>query len=216
VIQLSEQFVPIKLDGEKEGLPAAKKLGLTGFPTIFFVDGDGNVVSKQVGYSGPDAFSGMMQRVLDLKHVPEWEASLKANPKDADAIAKLGSAYALKGDEQAAVEMADKAYALDPKNANDQFTDLYNAVGDIFQNGNKPKEAIPYFERAADTGTDPSKVTYALISMGYCFLAMNQPDKALEAAKRGEALAGVSKPDQDMIASLRRSAEAMLKQPKKP
>jgi thioredoxin-related protein len=217
VIQLSEQFVPIKLDGEKEGKEAAKKLGLHGFPTIFFVDGDGKIVSKQVGYSGPNEFSGMMSRVLELKHVPEWEAALKEDPASALLVAKLGAAYALKGDEKGAVSMAEKAYLLDPKNSGDKFTDLYNAVGDIFQNGDKPKEAIPYFTRAADTGKDPGKVTYALISMGYCYLMMDEPARALEMAKRGEALEGTTQPDKDMIASLRKSAErAMQPKPKKP
>lgn len=157
----------------------------------------------------------MMGRVLDLKHVPEWENALKANPKNADTIARLGAAYAQKGDEKGAVSMAAKADALDPKNKGDRFTDLYNAVGDIFQNGNKPKEAIPYFTRAADTSKDPSKVTYALVSMGYCYLMTNEPAKALAMAKKAEALKGTSQSDKDMLASLRRSAERMM-QPKKP
>jgi tetratricopeptide (TPR) repeat protein len=168
-----------------------------------------------VGYSGPNEFSAMMGRVLDLKHVPEWEDALKADASNAGLISKLGAAYALKGDEKGAVAMAAKAQALDPKNTDDKFTDLYNAVGDIFQNGNKPKEAIPYFARAADTSKDPSKITYALVSMGYCYLMTKEPEKALAMAKRGEALANVSQPDKDMIASLRRSAERMM-QPAKP
>lgn len=190
-------------------------MGLHGFPTIFFLDGDGNIVSKQVGYSGPNEFSAMMGRVLDLKHVPEWEAQLQANPKDASVIAKLGAAYALKGDEKNAIAMAKRAEEVDPKNSGDVFSDLYNAVGDIFQNGNKPLEAIPYFQLAAEKSKDPGKVAYALVSMGYCYLMTNEPAKALAMAKRGEALKDLSQPDRDMLASLRKSAErAMQSKPK--
>jgi tetratricopeptide (TPR) repeat protein len=210
VIQLSEQFVPIKLDAEKGGKPAAEKYGVHGYPTILFVDGDGNVVVKTGGYMPPKDFSTMLNRVLDLKHMPEWEATLKSDPGNVDAISKLGIASALKGDEAAATDYATKAMTLAPSNPNDEFDDLYNAVGDLFQNGNKPDKAITFFDQAAKTGKDTNKVAYALLSESYCYLMTNEGQKALDAANKALALPGLSKDDQATAAGLQKAANNMI------
>lgn len=174
------------------------------------MDGDGNVVVRTAGYLPPKDFSAMLNRVLDLKHVPEWEATLKADPTSVDALSKLGIASALKGDETAASEYANKAMALAPTNPNDEFDDLYNAVGDLFQNGNKPDKAVPFFDETAKTGKDTTKVAYALISEGYCYLMSNDGAKALEVANKAAALPGLSKDDQATVAGIQKAANDMI------
>ncbi len=210
MIQLSEQFVPIKLDAEKGGKPAAQKYGVQGYPAILFVDGDGNVVVKTSGFMPPKDFSLMLNRVLDLKHVPEWEATLKGDPGNVGAISKLGIASALKGDETAASDYAGKAMTLAPTNPNDEFDDLFNAVGDLFQNDSKPDKAVPFFEQTAKTGKDTNKVAYALISESYCYLMANDGQKALDVANKTAALPGLSKDNQATVASIQKAATNMI------
>lgn len=212
MIQLSEQFVPIKLNAEKGGKDAATKYSVHGYPTILFVDGDGNVVVKTAGYRPPADFSKLLNQVLDLKHVPEWEAALKSDPQNIDAIANLGIAAALKDDQKTATDYAQKAMALKPTTNAQKgaLADLFNNVGDSYQNGNQPDKAIPFFEAAANSGAETSKIAYALFSEGYCYLMMNKAKEALDMANKAAALPGLSKDDADTVAALKASATKAL------
>ena len=56
-----------KTDAEKEGKDLAKKYNVTGFPTLVFVDGDGNEIDKIVGfYPAPD-FLEMVKKINERK-----------------------------------------------------------------------------------------------------------------------------------------------------
>lgn len=61
MIRRAGQFVPIKIDGEKgEGPELVKKHAIDGFPAILFLDSEGNVVHKILGYLPADAFAAEM------------------------------------------------------------------------------------------------------------------------------------------------------------
>lgn len=221
MIQLSERFVPIKLDAEKEGQAAAKKHDVEGYPTILFVTGDGEVVSRFSGFLPPREFMGAMQRILDARqNVPKWEATIKTTPNDVRAISGLGIAYAMKNDWKAAMELADRAMSVDPKNADDKFTDMYNAVGDMFQSAGKPYVAMEYFNRAAASGKDAGKVVYALIRMSACYLQLGMPSEAMAMADKAGAVPGIGESDKTTVESLKKSAQRMMDAikatPKKP
>ncbi|CAF3774380.1 unnamed protein product [Rotaria sp. Silwood1] len=56
-----------KTDAEKEGKDLAKKYGVTGYPTLVFMDSDGNEIDKIVGfYPAPD-FLTAIQKINDRK-----------------------------------------------------------------------------------------------------------------------------------------------------
>lgn len=61
-------FINVALDGERgEGVALAKKYGLTGYPTLFFIDSNGKVVTKTTGYHGVDAFLELGKKVKAKK-----------------------------------------------------------------------------------------------------------------------------------------------------
>jgi|GEM_PF-1495939 thioredoxin-related protein len=63
VSSLSEKFVCVKVDAEKEArLAAAYKV--TGYPTVLFIDGNGAVLQKVPGYLPADRFAAVMNNVL--------------------------------------------------------------------------------------------------------------------------------------------------------
>ena len=157
----------------------------------------------------------MMNRVLDFAHMDDWERDLRAKPNDVTLLSKLGIVSAMKEDEKAATAYADRAKAAikgstDKGQIND-YADLMNAVGDMYQNGNKAEPAIPYFEASATSGADAAKVVYGMYSEAYCYLMLNKPQQALDIANKAEALPGLSKSDADIVASLKKSATQMLK-----
>jgi thioredoxin-related protein len=63
VIQLAEQFVPLKLDAEQAGQELAERHGVEGYPTILFINRSGKVVGEIGGYMPPGPFAARMQQI---------------------------------------------------------------------------------------------------------------------------------------------------------
>ncbi len=60
---LSQRFVALRIDGEKDaGL--AQKLGINAYPTLVFADPDGKILQKQDGYVKAAEFTQIAQRAL--------------------------------------------------------------------------------------------------------------------------------------------------------
>ena len=63
VKMLSERFVALRLDGEKDA-SLAKSLNVTGYPTLVFADAEGKILAKQDGYMNATDFGQQLGRVL--------------------------------------------------------------------------------------------------------------------------------------------------------
>lgn len=199
-------MVPVKLDAEKEGKPVAQKYKehVKGFPTILFLNNQGEVEGKIGGYMPPEGFAPEMKKFIDLHtEFPKAEAKYKAGDRSLSTLAKLVWGYA--GRNQGA-----KAEALLPdaeKAANGKVTlelaKAYNAVGDYHQLEERYEKAVPYFRKAAKS-SDATEVTYALISIASCYMS---EQKLEEAAKELRALIAMP----DATPTYKKQAEQMLK-----
>jgi len=68
VVDKAANFVTLKLDAEKgQGPEVQKKFGVTGYPTILFVNGKGELVHSVLGYQDGAAFISEMDKALDKK-----------------------------------------------------------------------------------------------------------------------------------------------------
>jgi len=184
VVKLSEQFVPVHVNAEKEGVDQAKKYGVTGYPTILFLDGDGNVVSKVVGYLPPAGFADQMTLALQVQHLPDLQAKAKANPSDSATLVSLVMAYGAQDKKEPMLAALAGLRKADPTDAKGNLAKGLNAAGDCFQNGNKLTEAEPYFVEAAKVAHDKSKAAYALISLATCYMQTKELKKMGEAAQK--------------------------------
>jgi len=63
VAALSKEFVCVKVDTDKFGQDASK-YGVQGLPTIVFMNADGTVIDKIVGYNPAPQFAAAMKKVL--------------------------------------------------------------------------------------------------------------------------------------------------------
>jgi thioredoxin-related protein len=90
VIKQAAGFVALKLNPEKSNAEQAfaQKYGVSGYPTILFLDADGGLANKVVGYLDAAGFSAMMTKTVDYApRVKAYTAELKAG--------KTGNAKAL-------------------------------------------------------------------------------------------------------------------------
>lgn len=209
VIRLAEQFVAVRQDTEKEGKAAAARYQVEDLPAILFVDGDGKVIARLNRFQPPKSFAATMRRVLDSQSISALEERLKSAAEDLEAIASLGGAYATVGNWKGAMEMGDRAWSLDPKNSNERFAGMYNAIGDLFR-ATKPFVAMECYNRAS-MSRDPDTAAYALIGMGSCYLALRMPEPALAIAKRAASVRGISRGDLQLVEELRGNAQSMAK-----
>ena len=63
VAELSKEFVCVKVDTDKYGQDASK-YGVQGLPTIVFLNPDGTVIDKIVGYNPAPEFTANMRKAL--------------------------------------------------------------------------------------------------------------------------------------------------------
>jgi Thioredoxin-related protein len=201
------------LDAEKEGKDVAQKYGVRGYPTILFLNNQGEVEGKIGGYMPPEGFAPEMKKYVDLhSEFPKAEAKYKAGDRSLATLSKLVWGYAGR-------DKGDKAEALLPeaeKAANGKVTpDLakaYNAVGDYHQTANRFDKAISLFRKATKSD-DPDAVTYAKISIAVCYLSQMNPQN-LDQQKLGLA----TKELKEIVAmpnatpAYKKQAEQMLKQ----
>lgn len=174
------QVVPLKLNAEKEGAEVAKKYRVRGYPTVLFVDSEGTVVGKIVGYLPPDAFSKQFTQVVESnKALPELLKRVQDNAGDADALARLAIIYAQRDDEAKATGMLSAAEKADPRNQSGLLGSACNAVGDMFQNADQFQKAITFFRKTVKLSKKPEEVSYARLSIAVCYLSMRDTKRAL-------------------------------------
>jgi len=73
----AKKFICVKIDAEKEP-NLASKYGVSGYPTIIFLDSNGTVLSKIPGYLPPDKFLANMNKILSM--VPKPSAQNDEKP----------------------------------------------------------------------------------------------------------------------------------------
>jgi tetratricopeptide (TPR) repeat protein len=179
VIQSLGQFVPVKINAEKEGVAAAHRYGVHGFPTLLFIDSAGKAVARIGGYLPPGPFAEQLVRIEELGNLPQLEARVRAHPRDVEAAARLATLYAGRGEVPRAARLLTQAEKGDPRNATGHLTRAYNAVGDGFQEKKQFARAILLFRKAAATGRSPYDVGYAHLSIAVCYMLQQKNREAI-------------------------------------
>lgn len=72
----AKKFICVKINAEKEP-NLANKYGVSGFPTIIFLDSNGAVLSKIPGYLPPDRFLANMNKILSMVPKPSSQNNEK-------------------------------------------------------------------------------------------------------------------------------------------
>jgi hypothetical protein len=189
VVALSRQLVPLHLDpAMKEGKELAIKYKINGFPTVLFLSGDRQVVSKLVGYeTGPD-FATAMQIALDSSR--EFDAvkrKLETSPRDGEANAKYATFLSAQTDPTAGGPVVGEPYlekALASSYHGPYLLRALEAVGDAYAGapGHESK-AIACYEKAIQLAKSPAEKTTALIGVMYLQMDTDKAAAKLTAQK---------------------------------
>lgn len=74
VKMLNEQFIPVKLDGEKE-TQLVKSLQVDGYPTLIVATAEGKVVGRHAGYLDPTQMAALLGKAPAAAQAPKATAA---------------------------------------------------------------------------------------------------------------------------------------------
>ena len=195
VVRLAEQFVPLKVNMEKEGADLAKMYEVTALPTVLFIDAEGAVWGKIVGYQRPEPFMDSMNGIIDLgKKYAVAMRTLRRKPNDGKANAQVARIDAAIGRLLQAASAINRMEAAKYKGKD--VAAAYNAVGKGYQTAGQFDEAIKYFVKAEGAGKADKNawdISYALISIVDCYASIGDMDTAKKYALRLVNLKGGAK-----------------------
>jgi tetratricopeptide (TPR) repeat protein len=170
VVKLAAQLVPLKVDAEKEGKDLAAKYKVRAYPTILFLDANGDIFSRVLGYLPPEPFAAEMSKAIEApKELAKLEATLKEKPDDGEANVRMALILVLRGRPAEAAEAAAKAEKA--KLDGDQLGKAYNGIGDAYQSDNKLDEAIQFFTKADAAARNPEDQAHAKLWAMMCYRA---------------------------------------------
>lgn len=94
VTKLAEGFVALKVnaEGAPNEVDFARRYDVSTLPTIAFLSPSGRLVARVNGYQGPGQFPQTINMAREeAQKVMSWEGAIDKNPKDAQALASLGT-----------------------------------------------------------------------------------------------------------------------------
>lgn len=118
-------LISYKIDAEKgEGVDFAKKYKIAGYPSILFLDGDGNEVDRIYGYVPAKDFLEMMADYSKgINTFSYLKNEVEKNPSNIEASLKLADKYSMYSENEKAKELLNKIIQLDASNASGKTDD---------------------------------------------------------------------------------------------
>ena len=173
---LQQYYLPTR-EGVAEAIRLAHRaLELDpGFGLVAALEGAGHGLNVLLGYAiDPQRDRNEAVRLLRLA------LSLDDNDPETLAWACLIAAYHV-GDCESAIEMADRAVAL---NSNSYWA--WNCRGNVYRIAGLPEEAIRSFEHALRVSPVDPRLHRALSGMGVSFIELSRFDEAIAAGKKAQ------------------------------
>lgn len=113
------ECVKVNASSDIEGIQLARKLGIRGYPTTVIMDGNGNLVSRFVGYRPLDVYTKGINGMIEKNR--EFHSAVKTvekNPGDVKAHSTLAENSFARKDYLKALEYSNLIIKNDPDNSN--------------------------------------------------------------------------------------------------
>ncbi len=168
--------VNYKIDAEKgEGVDFAKKYKIQGFPSILFLDGDGNEVDRIYGYVPAKDFLEMMQDYnKGINTFSYLKTEVEKNPSNIDATLKLADKYSMYSEGDKAKELLNKIIQMDGSNAGGKTDDAQFRLISFTEKEEKAKQLEAFI--IANPNSDQLKDAYVSLAETYYYELADMPN----------------------------------------
>lgn len=161
--------VNYKIDAEKgEGIEFAKKYKIQGFPSILFLDGDGNEIDRVYGYVPMKDFKEIMmdfnKGVNTFSYLKEAAAK---DPGNIEISLKLADKYSMYGEDDKAKELLNRIIELDAQNTKGKTDDAKFRLASYSEKEQKIKNLESFIKDNPDS--DQLKDAYVSVSESYFY-----------------------------------------------
>ncbi len=186
-----QQVIPLRLDAEHNGVTEARKYDIQAFPTVVFLDANGNEYGRVQGYLPTPQFVSQIDQITAFYHkVPQMERSFNASPRNAKLGAQLVQLYA----QQGRMSLASHTLArIAHTHANAQYLYASNIdLGRAYANGNKLNIARSCFKSALQYSGKPDEKSLAYIYLAFCDAQQHSTVGAKNLLLKAQEVPGVS------------------------
>lgn len=109
-------IIPLKLDAEKEGAENAKKYSISAYPTIIFLNNNGEELGRKVGFgSKEDVLSAIKKSAKETQTINELKEIYSKDPQNLEVAYTLVKKLS-ETEKEEAKEICKKIYDLDKDN----------------------------------------------------------------------------------------------------
>ena len=173
----AEEFVCVRIDASKDSAEA-RKLDVRGTPTILFLDGEGNEMSRVAGLVGTEQLLEKLDEAKRSK-MTFREARRRAmqNPADVQANWKVAETYLEEGSEDLAEPHLRDVIDHDEENQYGYTDKAMFALGFTLGKRGEFAQAAYSFEKLLQRWPEYKDKDKALYCLGLSELAMGQKDK---------------------------------------
>ena len=204
VVKAVGAVVPVKLNAEREGLTLAQRFGVTGFPTLLFLDETGGEIARIGGYMPAAPFASEVDSAVRVhRTLPGLAAKVKANPGDTGRALELLKLYAPMRRTQPSEALLGQIQRFDPANARGHLAPALNLTGELNLQTASISRARQRFAKAAQVAKSPKDRALAMLNLGICDATERRLDPAIAQWRKARALPGCP-------ADLKQAADAFL------
>lgn len=185
VAALNESFVCVKVDGDKEKDLAAK-FHLRGYPSMVFLDGDGELVHSTAGFLPPAKFVEMLKAPAEeQKKYGALKEAVEKSPDDPKLNFDFALALLKRGKSEEGQSALDKVLACDPEDKSGLADDVDLARVEQMLAANAFADAEgatrAFMEKHAESDLMPK----AYLFLGAAEVNQNKFDEGIAAWKTG-------------------------------
>lgn len=208
VVERVKDFVPVRINAEKEGLAVARKYQVQSYPMILFIDGDGSVAGLINSYVTPPE---MLDKIGEIqkgdKEFRDLRATAEKNPNDFDTYARFATIAAMRMDIKDAEPAMARVEKLKPTTPSLGLSSAYTSMGTYYGVTGQFDKAIHSFKKAIESAPAEQQRLLAEVNLGSAYL--NSGDY-----KAGSQIIGEVLKKKDLSAEGRKALQDMLEKAK--
>jgi len=178
IVDLSRQFVCVRVDG-KDQAELAKKYGVKGYPATVFLNPQGEVVQRVIGFVPARPFELEMKPVAEGRNPEkEFQDLVKSNPTDFRPLVLLGIGYSKRQQYDKAIDAYEQALKVGPGFESKEQQEVVYSLCQLYDFKSQSGKSEKLLLELLNTSTADKVKVHDML--GQTYLSLKRPDDAVK------------------------------------